>query len=201
MRLQRLILSVVLMCSPVLPAFAAVQAGDAAPDFTAKDTNGNDVSLASLKGKTVVLEWTNADCPFVKKHYGSGNMQKTQKYAADKGAVWISIISSAEGKQGYVSDEEANAIAKERGSNAAHIVRDPKGVLGHLYDAKTTPHLFVIDKEGVLAYEGAIDSEPTADPADIDHATNYIIAALDTLAEGKRPEPASTRSYGCSVKY
>lgn len=201
MRLQRVILALIMALAPLGQAWAQAVVGEAAPQFARKDTKGEDVSLAALKGKAVVLEWTNAECPFVKKHYGGGNMQKTQAYAAEKGAVWISVISSAEGKQGYVSDEEAGALTMERNAKPAHILRDPKGELGHLYGAKTTPHLFVIDAEGKVAYQGAIDSESTADPADIEGATNYVTAALDALAAGKQPKVSESQPYGCAVKY
>jgi len=201
MQLQRVILTLSIILMPVFPALAEVKTGEVAPPFTVTDTRGEEVSLASLKGKNVVLEWTNADCPFVHKHYDSGNMQKTQYYAEHGGAVWISVISSAKGKQGFVSDDEANAISKKRYARMTHIIRDPEGTLGHLYGAKTTPHIFVIDAKGIVAYQGAMDSKATADPADIKSATNYVTAALDALAAGKRPEPGTTQPYGCSVKY
>lgn len=201
MRLQRVILMLIVALAPLGQAFAQAAVGEVAPQFALKDTKGGEVSLAALKGKTVVLEWTNAECPFVKKHYGSGNMQKTQAYAAEKGAVWISVISSAEGKQGYISDAEANDLTTQRDAKPAHVIRDPKGELGHLYGAKTTPHIFVIDADGKVAYRGAIDSAPTADPADIKGATNYVTAALDALAAGKQPEISESQPYGCSVKY
>lgn len=201
MHLQRIILALALFLAPVSQASAQVESGKPAPDFTAKDTHGKDVSLAALKGKEVVLEWTNHQCPFVIKHYESGNMQKTQAYAKEKGAVWISVISSASSKQGYVTDEEANTLATDRKAVPDHIIRDENGDLGRLYGAKTTPHMFVITKEGVLAYQGAIDDRPTPDKADIAGATNYVNAALDALAEGKTPEKTTTQPYGCSVKY
>ncbi len=202
MRFQRLILSAACVLSLMIaPAFAEVVPGNAAPDFTATDTNGKEVTLSGLKGKPVVLEWTNHECPFVVKHYKSDNMQSIQKYAAEKDAVWISIISSGEGKQGYLTDEEANAVAQEKGATPAHIIRDSSGEIGRLYDAKTTPHMFVIDAEGNVAYAGAIDDKPTADSADVEGATNYVVAALDALAEGNAPEVTQVKPYGCSVKY
>lgn len=172
-----------------------------APTFVGAGSRGETVDLAALKGKTVVLEWTNHDCPFVRKHYGAENMQALQKRAADEGVVWISVISSAPGTQGHVDAEQANALSDERGAAPAHVVLDPSGEIGQLYGAQTTPHMFVIDAEGVLAYKGGIDDIPSANVADIDVATNYVAAALDALAKGERPEVTSSRPYGCSVKY
>jgi peroxiredoxin len=184
----------------VNPAIAAT-VGEAAPDFQAKTSAGSDFSLAAQKGKVVVLEWTNNECPFVKKHYGSGNMQGLQKKATADGVVWVSVISSAPGNQGFVDDATANSIAKENGAAATYIIRDPEGKIGHLYDAKTTPDMFVIDKEGKLVYSGAIDSIPSVEQADISKAQNYVEAALAEIKEGKPVAVASTKSYGCGVKY
>lgn len=183
------------------PALAAPEIGKPAPDFTATAIDGSPVSLSAYKGKVVVLEWTNHECPFVMKHYGSGNMQKTQKAAVDGGAVWLSIVSSAPGKQGHVPAEEAKKIVAESGAMATARILDEKGEIGHLYDAKTTPHMFVIDKDGSLVYMGAIDDDRSTDPKNIDGAKNYVIAALDDLAAGRPVQTPQTDSYGCGVKY
>lgn len=183
------------------PATAAVEVGQAAPDFTATDSNGTSHSLSDFKGKTVVLEWTNHQCPYVVKHYGSGNMQGIQKAATDGGVVWLSIASSAPGKQGYLTGEEANVVLNEQGSNATARLDDSSGEIGKVYGAKTTPHMFVINGEGNIVYAGAIDSNKSFDPATIEGATNYVTAALDSLKAGTDIEISNTSPYGCSVKY
>ncbi|MCI5049805.1 MAG: redoxin family protein [Rickettsiales bacterium] len=185
----------------VSPALAAPEVGKAAPNFSAKDTNGNAVSLSGLKGKTVVLEWSNHKCPFVVKHYKSNNMQKLQKQTKADGVVWITVLSSAEGKQGHVSAEEANKLTTDRAAEPAHVILDPEGSIGRMYNAKTTPHMYVIDDKGVLAYMGAIDDNSSADPADAATAKNYVTAALASLKAGEPVATATTTSYGCSVKY
>lgn len=186
-----------------IPAFAMTGAviGDAAPAFSATGSNGETVTLEGLKGKVVVLEWTNDGCPFVKKHYDSGNMQALQKKAAADDVVWLSVISSAPGKQGHVDGAGANELTKSRDAAPAAVLLDPEGAIGRLYDAKTTPHMFVIDKDGVLVYRGAIDSISSADPADIEKSTNYVDVALEALKTGGKIEVTSTTAYGCSVKY
>lgn len=184
-----------------LPAFAAPEVGQSAPVFTGVDSNGVEHSLSDFKGKTVVLEWTNHQCPYVIKHYESGNMQKLQKAAKEDGVVWISIVSSAEGKQGHVTAEEANAVKAETNSMATAKILDPSGEIGKLYDAKTTPHMFVVDPEGTLVYAGAIDSDSSFRQSAIEGATNYVQAALDSLKAGEPIEVASTKPYGCGVKY
>lgn len=179
----------------------AIEVGKPAPDFKAKDITGAEQSLSAYKDKIVVLEWHNPGCPFVHKHYDGGNMQSVQKYAAEKGVVWISINSSAEGKEGHLTPEAAKEVlAKDKASPNAYIL-DPEGTIGHLYGAKTTPHMFVIGKDGVLAYEGAIDDKPTANPDDNATAKNYVKEAIDALVAGKPVETPQTRAYGCSVKY
>lgn len=182
-------------------ANAAPVVGEPAPDFTAVDTNGVEHSLSDFKGKNVVLEWSNHECPFVVKHYEPGNMQKLQKEATDGGAIWLTIVSSAEGKQGNTTPEEANKIMEDVGANSTARLLDPTGAVGKLYDAKTTPHMFVIDKEGVLAYAGAIDSDSSFKQSSIATATNYVTAALKSLNAGEEIEVTSTKPYGCSVKY
>lgn len=183
------------------PALASPVIGQAAPDFTATASDGKAVKLSDYKGKTVVLEWTNDGCPFVKKHYGSGNMQKLQKEAAAEGIVWLSVISSAPGEQGHVDGAGADKLTKERAAAPAAVLLDPSGALGKLYAAKTTPHMFVIGKDGVLAYAGAIDDKPSTDADDISKAINYVQQALAELKAGKPVSVSSTASYGCGVKY
>jgi peroxiredoxin len=180
-------------------AHAAPELGKPAPDFTAVDQDGKPVKLSDAKGKIVVLEWYNKGCPFVKKHYGSNNMQGLQKKYGKKGVVWYSIISSKEGKEGYLTPEQAKAELKGMGSKA--ILLDPKGDVGRLYQAKTTPHMFVIGKKGELLYMGGIDDNPSADPEDIKTSKNYVAAALDEVLAGKKVTASSSRPYGCSVKY
>jgi peroxiredoxin len=182
-------------------AIAAVTSGESAPDFNLTDTEGKKHSLADYKGKYVVLEWVNHGCPFVQKHYNSGNMQKLQKWAQDKEVVWLSICSSAPGKQGHMSGEEWNATTKEKNAQPAAVLIDEDGQVGKKYDAKTTPHMFVISPEGKLIYQGAIDSIKSADPGDVEKADNYIRIALDAAMAGKPVEQSSTKPYGCSVKY
>ena len=182
-------------------AFAAPEIGSPAPQFTVTDTNGNEVSTADLVGKTVVLEWTNHGCPYVKKHYKSGNMQALQNEANNEEVVWLSIISSAEGKQGSVSAEEANKLTTDRNAAPSHVVLDQEGTIGRAYDARTTPHMYIIDAEGKLAYMGGIDDKPTADPADIKDAQNYVRTALSEIKNGQAVSTPSSRPYGCSVKY
>ena len=181
--------------------FAKPEVGQPAPNFDLVDTKGNTVDLASLKGKTVVLEWTNHQCPFVRKHYDSDNMQALQKEAVADEVVWISVLSSAPGKQGYLEAEGANQIIADKGSAPTHMLLDPSGDLGHLYEAKTTPHMYIINASGELAYMGGIDSIPSADKADIENAENYVRTALTQIKNGEEIVNPSTRPYGCSVKY
>lgn len=182
-----------------LPAMAAPTIGQTAPDFTAKTTSGESVTLSEIEG-TVVLEWTNHGCPFVKKHYKSGNMQDLQKSSAEKGVTWVSIISSADGKQGYVDAEKADALTESRGAHPTHVVLDPSGEIGRLYKAKTTPHMFVIDNKN-LVYAGAIDSIPSGSQSDIEKAENYVQSALADIEAGNDVRTSVTQPYGCGVKY
>ncbi len=182
-------------------ANAEVIVGEPAPNFTAIDTNGVEHNLSDFKGKNVVLEWSNHACPFVVKHYSVGNMQKVQKQATDNGAIWITIVSSAEGKQGAINAEESNQVMKEVGAHSTARILDPSGEIGKLYGAKTTPHMFIIDKEGNIAYTGAIDSNSGFSSDTIKGATNYVSAALESLNAGEEIQIASTKPYGCSVKY
>ena len=185
-----------------VPAAASTpEVGRPAPDFTGVDSNGVSVTLSALRGKPVVLEWTNHGCPYVSKHYGAGNMQKTQKAARAMGAVWLSIISSAPGRQGHVDGAGANRLTEGRGASPSHVILDPKGAIGRKYEATNTPHMFIVGKDGTLLYMGAIDSIRSADPADIPRAKNYVTAALDEIAAGRKVSEPVTRQYGCSVKY
>ena len=184
----------------VLPLFAA-RVGQPAPAFTATDSNGHRHSLAQDRGKFVVLEWHNQGCPYVGKHYGSGNMQKLQKYWTGKGVIWLTVISSAPGEQGYVTAEQENDYVKKMNAAPTAVLLDPKGDLGHLYSARTTPQMFVINPQGELIYDGAIDNKPTTDQSDIAGATNYVTAALEQAMAGKPVAMATSRPYGCSVKY
>jgi len=179
----------------------AAEVGKEAPAFSLKNTKGAEVSLADYKGKIVVLEWINYECPFVKKHYASGNMGKLQEKYAAQGVVWLAISSAAPGKQGSLPAAEMQARADKEGSKASAILLDEAGTVGKAYDATNTPHMFIINKEGVLAYAGAIDDKPTTEQADIQGASNYVAAALDALLAGKDVATAKTKAYGCSVKY
>jgi peroxiredoxin len=183
------------------PASAAPQIGAPAPEFTLTDASGKTHSLSDFRGKTVVLEWTNHECPFVKKHYKGKNMQAQQAKAASDGVVWLTINSSAPGKQGHVSAEQATQIASDWGAANAAYLFDGDGIVGRSYAAKTTPHMYVIDAEGVLRYNGAIDSIPSADVADIARATQYVPTGLSELAAGQAISTAVTQPYGCSIKY
>lgn len=180
---------------------AQAQPGKPAPEFTLQDSSGKTVKLADFKGKTVVLEWTNQDCPYVRKHYGGGNMQQLQRDAAAKDVVWLTISSSAPGQQGHVNGLEADELTKTRKAAPAAFLFDPDGKVGHAYDARTTPHMYVIDKAGVLAYMGAIDDKPTANLADLKTARPYLKEAVEAVLAGEPVKVASTRAYGCSIKY
>lgn len=182
-------------------AFAAVEPGEAAPEFTLTDSKGISHKLSDFRGKLVVLEWLNHDCPFVKKHYSGGNMQKLQKEYTAKGVVWLSIISSAPGKQGHRTGPQADADTEDKGAAPTAVLLDPAGEVGKKYDAKTTPEMFVIDKEGKVIYSGAIDSIKSTDSADIAKAENHVRAALDAALAGKPVPTPQTTPYGCSVKY
>jgi len=184
-----------------VPAAAEVTVGEKAPEFTGTDSKGVAHTLSGFQGKTVILEWLNHDCPFVVKHYKSGNMQELQKMAAEKDIVWLSVISSAPGKQGHVTGEEADALTAEKNAAAAAVILDPEGTIGRLYDAKTTPHMFIIDPNGILVYNGAIDSIRSANIDDVAKATCYIRKALADMEAGRPVETAVTPPYGCTVKY
>lgn len=186
----------------IVSTASAATVGEAAPNFSEANTKGETVSLADFKGKTVILEWTNDGCPFVKKHYESGNMQKTQTEAQkDPNVVWVSVISSKPGAQGYADAARADKLTADRTAHPKHVLLDPDGSMGRAYGAKTTPQIYIITPDQKLVYNGAIDSKPTTNKADIETATNYVKTSLASLKAGKAPDPALTVPYGCDVKY
>ena len=187
-------------CSTSMPALAQLEVGKPAPAFTVTDANGTSRSLSDFAGKTVVLEWHNPECPFVKKHY-SGNMQRQQKDATGQDVVWLTINSGKPGKQGHMDGKDANAYLAKSGASPTAYLLDADSATGTAYGAKTTPHMYVIDGKGTLQYMGAIDSVPSADVGDIADATQYVTVALTELKAGKPVTVASTQPYGCSVKY
>ena len=201
--LRRTLLSLAAASLPLFAgtAHAAAEIGQPAPAFTAQGADGKPVSLAGFKGKTVVLEWTNHECPFVVKHYESGNIPQLQKEFTAKGAVWLQVISSAPDKQGHVDGPSALKINGFRNAAPSGIVLDPDGKIGKAYGAQTTPHLFIVDPAGQLVYKGGIDSIPSASKADIVKADNYVKLAFADLAAGRKLAHASTKPYGCSIKY
>ncbi|HSF05092.1 MAG TPA: thioredoxin family protein [Methylomirabilota bacterium] len=182
-------------------AHAAATVGQPAPPFTAPATNGGNVSLADHRGKIVVLEWTNHECPYVRKHYETGNMQALQKEARGKDVVWLTVISSAPGEQGHVTASRADELTRTRQAAPTAVLLDPRGTVGRLYDAKVTPHMYVIDAKGVLMYAGAIDDRPTSRRADVQTAHNYVRVALEAVMAGQPVKTPVTRAYGCTVKY
>lgn len=202
MKFSTLFSVLVLLALCAAPALiSAARVGDAAPNFSGIASNGKTFHLSDYRGKYVVLEWHNNGCPFVRKQYNSGNMQRLQKQWTGQGVVWFTILSSAPGKQGYVTaDEENDYMAKMQAAPTAALL-DPSGNIGHLYDAKTSPHMFVINPQGVLIYDGAIDDKPTPDLSDVPGATNYVSLALEQAMAGKPVATPTTRPYGCSVKY
>jgi peroxiredoxin len=180
-----------------MAAFATTEA----PDFTLSSSTGKQVSLSNFKGKYVVLEWWNHQCPFVRKHYDGGNMQKVQKELTAKGVVWLTIASSKEGAQGYVTSDQANQIMKAEKAAPTYILHDPAGVVGRKYDAKTTPQMVLISPKGEVLYDGAIDSMATTRISDLDKAENYLLKAYAEASAGKPVSMPKTKPYGCSVKY
>ncbi|MGB6199800.1 MAG: thioredoxin family protein [Candidatus Acidiferrales bacterium] len=197
-RIGGVIAAIVLLAATA--AFAA-RVGQPAPDFTATDSNGRTHHLADYRGKFVVLEWHNNGCPYTQKHYQSGNMENLQREWTGRGVIWFTVISSAPNEQGYVSASQENDYMRQMHAAPTAALLDPDGQLGRLYDAKTTPHMFVINSGGELIYDGAIDNRPTTDPADIPGATNYVSQALTEAMAGKQVSVPTTRPYGCSVKY
>jgi len=192
-------LALLAMATPLVQATPSV--GEPAPEFTGTDSNGVSHKLSDFRGSTVVLEWTNHECPFTQKHYRTGNMQTLQKEATAQDVIWLSVVSSAPGKQGHVTPEQANELTESRQATPTAVLLDSDGTIGRLYGARTTPHMYVIDPEGTLVYMGGIDNKPTADSADVEGANNYVRVALNALAEGQPVESSVTRPYGCSVKY
>ena len=195
-----------LVCALIVALPSAIAAagpapGQPAPEFSGIDASGRPLSLADYRGSIVVLEWTNHECPFVRRHYDSGNMQALQKQAADDGVVWLTIISSAPGQQGYVTGTEANALTFSRHASPTAVILDSSGQIGRAYGAKTTPGMVVIDSAGLIVYMGAIDDQPRAAGADPARADNYVRAALNAIKTGQPVRTAVTQSYGCSIKY
>ncbi|PZR74577.1 MAG: thioredoxin family protein [Chthoniobacterales bacterium] len=199
--MKSLTIALLSLASAALYAADSPAVGSAAPDFSLPDANGKTHSLADFKGKYVVLEWFNPECPFVKKHYGSGNMQKLQGDYTSKGVVWLTIDSNAPGAEGNISAEQAREVMKKWNTKQTALLLDPEGKAGRSYGAHNTPHMFVINPEGKVIYEGAIDSKASPNPADIPNSTNYVKVALDESMSGKPVSNATTRPYGCSVKY
>lgn len=192
----------ILALSVAMPASAKIATGSNVSDMTVTDSNGQLHNLSDFAGQKVVLEWTNHGCPYVVKHYDTGNMQKTQKLATvDNDAVWLSIVSSAPGKQGYVSAEEANELTASRDAAPTAVVLDPSGTAGRTFSAKTTPHMFIIDENQTLVYQGAIDDNSSFRKSSVKNANNYVLAALDDLKAGANVAVSDTVPYGCSVKY
>ncbi|NJN46097.1 MAG: thioredoxin family protein [Candidatus Competibacteraceae bacterium] len=192
-------LALLAMATPLVQATPSV--GKPAPEFVGVDSNGVSHKLSDFRGSTVVLEWTNHECPFTQKHYRTGNMQTLQKESTAQDIVWLSVVSSAPGKQGHVTPEQANELTESRQAAPTAVLLDADGTIGRLYGARTTPHMYVIDPEGTLVYMGGIDDKPTADSADIEGAKNYVRVALNALSGGQPVESSVTRPYGCSVKY
>ena len=180
-----------------------VENEDSAPEFELSDSYGNEISLRSFIGKKVVLEWTNHGCPYVAKHYETGNMQSTQEFAKEEGIIWLSIVSSAPGTQGYVSSDEANALTITRKASPTHVLFDPTGEVGRIYDAKTTPHMYIINEEGLMKYQGAIDDAGGRGfmSRDLLKAKNYVKESLREMGNGEEISSPVTKPYGCSVKY
>jgi len=209
--LKNLLVSALLACSATSTtalagitadeAFGPAAVGQPAPDFTLTDINGKSVNLKHFRKKYVVLEWINDGCPFVKKHYNSGNMQSLQEEFTKKGVVWIQVSSSASGMQGNHTSEEWKDILKKWNAHPTDLVLDPDGKVGHMYGAKTTPDMYVIGKDGTLLYAGAIDDKPDTDKESIKTAKNYVREALEEVMAGKSVATTTTKPYGCSVKY
>lgn len=194
-------LAIIVMFAAAAFVRAEVQVGKPAPDFSLTGCNGKAVSLSDQKGKVVVLEWVNYGCPFVAKHYDSGNMQTLQQEAADKGVVWLSICSSAPGKSGHMDTAAAAKACASKKTAATAYLLDEEGTVGKLYDAKRTPEMYVIDTNGVLVYHGAIDDKSSTNVEDIEGATNYVMAAVNEVLAGKPVSTPNTTAYGCGIKY
>jgi peroxiredoxin len=193
--------TIIILGSGFKPAIAQARIGSPAPAFTLTDSTGRAVALAEFKGKTVVLEWTNHECPYVGKHYRGKNMQTLQKKWTAEGVVWLSVISSAPGMQGHVSSQEAIKLTADRGAAPTAVLFDPTGKVGRAYGAKSTPHMYVVNGEGALVYMGGIDDQPTARLEDLKVARNFVDQALSEIAKGKPVSVPNSRAYGCSIKY
>jgi peroxiredoxin len=201
MKTKSILITVSSFIATTLLAVDSPPVGSAAPDFSVADSKGKTHSLSQYKGKHVVLEWFNPDCPFVKKHYGGGNMQKLQEQYTGKGVIWLTIDSNAPGFEGNLTPEQAEKKMNEWKTHQTALLLDPEGKAGRAYGAKNTPHMFVINPEGKVIYEGAIDSKASPNPADIPSSTNYVKVALDESLSGKPVTTANTKPYGCSIKY
>lgn len=177
------------------------EVGEPAPEFTLMGSDGEEYSLSDFEGQFVVLEWVNHGCPFVRKFYGAGEMQRLQKEYTDQDVAWLTINTSAPGKQGHMTAEQANESIEEYDAHPTAILLDHDGTVGRKFDARVTPHMYVIDPEGTLIYNGAIDDSPTTDPADLEDAENYVVAALTSAMNGEEVATARTRPYGCGMKY
>jgi len=199
MKLTALLIAAVAVCSS--PVLAAPVPGQPAPAFRGIDVNGKPISLADFRGKTVVLEWNNPNCPFVQKHYTSGNMQSLQQKNTAAGVVWLAINSTTESHSDYMAPAKLAAWFGEQKAAPTAVVMDPKGEIGRAYGAKVTPHMYVIDAKGTLVYAGAIDDKRSANPADIKTSTNHVAAALGEVAAGKPVTTSTTTAYGCTIKY
>ena len=193
--------TVIILTASVQSAAAQARIGAPAPAFTLTDSTGRAVSLADFKGKTVVLEWTNHECPYVGKHYRGNNMQALQKKWTGQGVAWLSMISSAPGQEGHVSPQQANKLTADRGAAPTAVLFDPTGKVGRAYGARTTPHMYVINAEAALVYMGGIDDQPTARLDDLKRARNFVDQALSEISQGKPVSDTSSRAYGCSIKY
>jgi peroxiredoxin len=204
---SRTVVATVLAAAALLPVqdvraqSASPAIGQPAPEFTLPDTYGAEHSLADYRGEWVVLEWLNYGCPYVKKHYNSQNMQNLQAEYGDRGVKWLAIVSSAPGKQGYYEPDAMNEMSEKKGQKALAVLLDPTGRVGRLYNAQTTPQMVIIDPEGTLLYNGAIDDKPSSRPASLEGAHNYLAAALDEALAGQPVSVPTTKPYGCSVKY
>lgn len=190
-----------MLAAPPAWAAAGARVDAAAPGFTVAATTGQSVSLADQRGKLVILEWTNHDCPYVRKHYETGNMQALQKETTAQGVIWLTLISSSPGTQGYVTPKQADELTTTRKASPTSVLLDPTGIVGKAYGATNTPHMYLIDNNGLLVYAGAIDDRPTTRRADVQGARNYVRAALEDVAAGRQVQTPATRAYGCTVKY
>ena len=200
-KLSHSVIGVLMLSAAVLPAVGAPQVGQQAPAFSEQDTKGKTWTHGDLAGKKVILEWTNHECPYVGKHYSTDNMQQLQRDAVDQGYLWLSVISSAPGKQGHVSAAEADALTRKCGAAPTAVLIDEDGDMGRAYQARTTPHMYLLDEDGTLLYLGGIDSIRSSNPADVAKADNYVRLAMEDLAKDRPVSQAVTRPYGCSVKY